>query len=60
MVLNQCCVCVCCAINRFLSHQCVCIHEHTLAILCERPAVQFGERHSQVRALHQGQMSRIT
>lgn len=48
-----------CAVNRSLSHQCVSVHEHTLAVLRERPAVQFGERHPQVRTLHQGQVSQI-
>lgn len=44
---------------RFVSHQSVCVHEHTLAVVCESPAVQFGECHSQVGTLHQGQMSHI-
>lgn len=52
-------LCGFCAVNRSLSHQCVSVHEHTLAVLRERPAVQFGERHPQVRTLHQGQMSWI-
>lgn len=41
------------------SHHGVCVHEHTLAVVRQSPAVQLGQRHPQVRALHQGQMSRI-
>lgn len=41
-------------------HQRVCVHEHTLAVVGQSPAVQLGERHSQVRTLHQGQMSHVT
>lgn len=40
-------------------HQRVRVHEHTLAVVGQSPAVQFGERHSQVRTLHQGQMSHV-
>lgn len=47
------------AVVRSVSHQRVRIHEHTLAVVCESPAVQFGERHSQIRTLHEGQVSRI-
>lgn len=43
----------------FVSHQSVCVHEHTLAVVRESPAVQFGECHSQVRTLHQRQVSHV-
>lgn len=42
-----------------VSHQGVRIHEHTLAVVCEGPAVEFGEGDTQVRTLHEGQVSRI-
>lgn len=41
------------------SHQSVRVQENTLAVLCESPAVQLGECHSQVRTLHQGQMCHV-
>lgn len=41
------------------SHQCVCVHENTFGIMCESPAVEFGEGDAQVRPLHHGQVRRV-
>ena len=42
------------------SHHCVCIHENTFGVLCECPAMEFGEGDPQVRPLHHGQVCRVT
>lgn len=41
-------------------HHCVCIHEHTLAVLSESPTVQLCKRYPQVRTFHEGQVSRVS
>lgn len=52
-------LCGCLELVRLVSHQSVCVHEHTLAVVCEGPAVEFGEGDTQVGTLHERQMSRI-
>lgn len=37
----------------------VCVHEDTFGVMCESPAVEFGEGDPQVRPLHHGQMRRV-
>lgn len=46
-------------IDNMTSHQRVCVHENTLGVVCERPAVEFGEGDAQVRSLHHCQMCRV-
>lgn len=41
-------------------HQCVCIHEDTLAVVCECPAVEFGEGDPKIRSLHECKISFIS
>ncbi len=41
------------------THQCVCVHKHTLGVVCESPAVQLGESDTQIRSLHHGQVCRV-
>ncbi|TNN78293.1 hypothetical protein EYF80_011533 [Liparis tanakae] len=43
----------------FAAVPCVGVHEHTLAVVCEAPAVQLGEGHAEVGTLHQRQVSRV-
>lgn len=40
-------------------HQCVCVHENTFGVMCESPAMEFGEGDPQVRPLHHGQVCRV-
>lgn len=38
------------------SHHRVCVHKHTFGVVCERPAVELSEGHSQVWSLHHDQV----
>lgn len=40
----------------FQTHQCVCVHENTFGVMCESPAVEFGEGDPQVWPLHHGEV----
>lgn len=41
------------------AHQCVCVHENTFGVMCEGPAVEFGEGDTQVGPLHHNQVCRV-
>lgn len=41
------------------SHQCVCVHENTLGVMCEGPAVEFGVGDTKVGPLHHSQVCRV-
>lgn len=52
-------MCVATVTSKPKSHHCVCVHEDTFGVMCECPAVEFGEGDPQVRPLHHGQMRRV-
>lgn len=52
-------VCVATVTSKPKSHHRVCVHEDTFGVMCESPALEFGEGDPQVRPLHHGQMRRV-